>query len=64
MTRFQKDKQEILAGNSREVMAGRKEELKKLEKELRECRNGFRAQCLRQEIERKRREYNELDAMI
>ena len=64
MTRFQKDKQEILEGNSREVMAGRKEELRKLEKQLRECHNGFRAQCLQQEIERKRREYNELDAMI
>ncbi|ORT99050.1 hypothetical protein D081_2229 [Anaerovibrio sp. JC8] len=64
MTRFQKDKQEILAGNSREVMAGRKEELRKLEKQLRECRNGFRAQCLQQEIERRRREYNELDEMI
>lgn len=64
MTRFQKDKQEILAGNSREVMVRRKEELKKLEKELRECRNGFRAQCLRQEIERRQREYRELDEMI
>ena len=64
MTRFQKDKEEILAGNSREVMAGRKEELKKLEKELRECRNGFRDQCLRQEIERRQREYRELDEMI
>ena len=64
MTRFQKDKQEILAGNSREVMAGRKEELRKLEKQLRECRNGFRAQCLRQEIERRQREYHELDKMI
>ena len=64
MTRFQKDQQEILAGNSHEVMEGRKAELRRLEKELRECRNGFRAQCLQQEIERRRREYNELDAMI
>ena len=64
MTRFQKDQQAILAGNSHEMMAWRKEELKKLEKELRECHNGFRAQCLQQEIERRRREYNELDAMI
>ena len=64
MTRFQKDQQAILEGNSGEVMAGRKEELKKLEKELRECRNGFRAQCLRQEIERRQREYRELDEMI
>ena len=64
MTRFQKDQQEILAGNSHEVMEGRKAELRQLEKELRECRNGFRAQCLRQEIERRQREYRELDEMI
>ena len=64
MTRFQKDQQAILAGNSHEVMEGRKAELRRLEKELRECRNGFIAQCLQQEIERRQREYRELDEMI
>ena len=64
MTRFQKDQQEILAGNSHEVMEGRKAELRRLEKDLRECRNGFRAQCLQQEIERRQKEYRELDEMI
>lgn len=64
MTRFQKDQQEILEGNSREVMARRKEALRKLETQLRQCRNGFRAQCLQQEIERRQREYRELDEMI
>ena len=64
MTRLEKDKEEILKGNTYTVMASRKQEIKKLERELKECRNGFRAQCISQELERKSREYRELDEMI
>lgn len=64
MTTFEKDRQAIMEGFTSEVMHRRKNELIGLQKELRSSHNRFRAQCIAQEIERRRKEYNELDEMI
>ena len=64
MTRFERDYKDALEGNEIEVLKNRKEELTKLRKELKSCKNGFRAQCLIQEINRLEKEYRELDDLF
>ena len=60
MTRFEKDLQSALAGNEIEVLERRRAEIKQLIKEGKACRNGFRTQCIAQEVARLTREYNEI----
>ena len=60
MTRFEKDLKDALQGNEIEVLTKRKGELDRLEKEFRSTKNGFRRQCLAQDIARLKKEYNEI----
>lgn len=64
MTSFEKDRQAIRDGFTFEVMLRRKNEIMELERKLCRSRNSFRAQCIAQEIERRRKEYRKLDEMI
>ena len=60
MTRFERDLKDALEGNEIEVLTKRQQELDRLKDELRCTKNGFRRQCLTQEITRLKREYNEI----
>ena len=60
MTRFEKDMNEALAGNEIEVLKRRKAELERLTAEGKGCRNGYRRQCIAQEVARLTAEYNEI----
>ena len=60
MTRFEKDLHEALNGNDIEVLTRRKAELERLTAEGKGCKNGFRRQCIAQEIARLTAEYNEI----
>lgn len=62
MTRFEKDLKEALEGSEIAILTKRKAELENLKKQLRACRDGFRAQCLQQEITKLTAEYNKIDA--
>lgn len=61
MTQFERDRNDARCGNAREVLTRRRAEIDRLERELRSCKNGFRAQCIAQEIQKKRKEYNIID---
>ncbi|WP_332060120.1 hypothetical protein [Streptococcus canis] len=60
MTRFEIDYLDAKEGNGIEVLKRRKQELKDLKQKLSVCKNGFRAQCLMQEIEIKEKEYQKM----
>ena len=62
MTRFERDLKDALAGNEIEVLTRRKAEIEKLTKEGKACKNGFRRQCIAQEVAKLTREYDEIDA--
>lgn len=64
MTSFEKDYQDAKEGNGIEVLKKRKKELQELDKKLRSCRNGFRSECIMQEIERKQKEYQKIDDLF
>lgn len=64
MTRFEKDVRKMQEGNEIEVLKRRKAELEKLRRKGRCEKNGFKRQCIAQEYERKKAEYEKLDAMI
>ena len=61
-TRFQKDLADALQGNEIEVITARRAELGRLRADLRGCKNGFRAQCILQEINRLTRELAAIEA--
>ena len=62
MTAFERDLKDALEGNGREVLTRRKAEIERLRKEFRYCKNGFRRQCIAQELARLRKEYEEIDS--
>ena len=62
MTKFERDLRDALAGNEIEVLTRRKAEIEKLTEEGKACKNGFRRQCIAQEVAKLTREYNEIDA--
>ncbi|MDO5018822.1 MAG: hypothetical protein Q4E02_05920 [Lagierella massiliensis] len=64
MTTFEKDYKDAQEGNGIEVLTRRKKEIKELEGKLRETRNGFRAQCILQELERRKEEYRKIDDLF
>jgi hypothetical protein len=64
MTRFEKDAKEIAGGNEIEVLKRRKAELEDLWKKGKSEKNSFRRQCIAQEYNRLKAEYEKLDAMI
>ena len=64
MTRFERDLQDALNGNEIEVLTRRKEEIERLKHDLVWCKNGFRRLCIRQEIDRLKAQYDEIDALF
>ncbi len=60
MTRFERDLKESLEGNEIEVLKRRKAEIEKLTAEGKACKNGFRRQCLAQEVARLTNEYKRI----
>ena len=57
MTRYEKDLRETKKGNGIEVLRERKAELDGLHQRLKECKNSFRAMCIRREIDKLSKEY-------
>ena len=53
-TRFEKDYATIMDGDieAESIILHRQNEITSLRREERECRNGFRSKCIRQELER------------
>lgn len=64
MTRFEKDLKAAQEGNGIEVLAKRKEELDRLYKEGRACKNSFRRQCIAQDYARLKAEYEKIDSLF
>lgn len=64
MTRFEKDYRDALEGNEIEVLKRRKAEIERLIHEGKACRNGFRRQCIAQEIARLQEEYRRIDELF
>ena len=64
MTRFERDLRTIITegDDAREILIKRASEIDKMTNELRACRNGFRAKCIKQDLIRLKHEYNELEA--
>lgn len=57
MTTFERDLQDALSGNEIEVLKRRKAQLEKLTAEGKACKNGFRRQCIAQEVAKLTVEY-------
>ncbi len=64
MTRFERDKKDALEGNEIEVLKRRKAEIERLIKEGKACKNGFRMQCIAQEVAKLQKEYSEIDSLF
>lgn len=66
MTRFEKDYQAIEKDwlVAREILEARQKQINKLKDELRTVKNGFRAQCILQELKKLESEYSKLDNLI
>lgn len=64
MTRFEKDYQILKLGADRYILENRYKEIEKLKREKRACKNGFRYQCICQDLERLEREYEILEELF
>ncbi len=64
MTTFEKDMREALEGNEKEVLLRRKAEIKRLTREGKGCRNGFRRQCIAQQVMKLEAEYRQISNMF
>lgn len=64
MIRFERDYKDAQEGNEIEVLKRRKAEIEKLTAEGKACRNGFRRQCIAQEVARLTAEYNKIDELF
>ncbi len=58
MTRFEKDLKDALEENEIEVLTRRQAEIDSLSAEGKRCKNGFRRQCIAQDLARLKKEYN------
>ena len=63
-TTFERDYKEAQEGNEIEVLTRRKAEIKRLIQEGKACKNGFRRQCIAQEVARLQKEYDKIDALF
>lgn len=65
-TKFDKDMKLIETDSDAGIMIlrERKAELERIERQRRACKNHFRLECLAQEYNRLKREYDALDAMV
>ena len=57
MTAFERDLMDALEYDEKEVLIRRKAEIERLTKDGKACKNGFRRQCIAQELERLKKEY-------
>ena len=64
MTTFERDMKGALEGNEIEVLKRRKAEIERLNKEGRACKNGFRRQCIAQELAKRIEEYEAIDRLF
>lgn len=64
MTKFERDYRDAQAGNEIEVLRRRKAEIEKLEAEGRACKNGFRMQCIAQELTKRKAEYRKISELF
>lgn len=64
MTKFEKDFKRAKEGDEISVLKERRSELDGLHKELKECKNSFRASCISQEINRLSEEYKKISALF
>ncbi len=64
MTRFERDFKDAQEGNGIEVLTRRKAELAKLIQEGKACKNGFRRQCIAQEVVKLQKEYEKIDELF
>ncbi len=64
MTTFERDYKDALEGNEIEVLKRRKAEIERMIREGKACKNGFRRQCITQEVARLQQEYNKIDELF
>lgn len=64
MTTFERDQKAIQGGDTIEVMRRRKAEITALEAKLGREKNGFRASIIAHQLDQRRAEYAQLDALI
>lgn len=64
MTRFERDFKDAQEGSEIEVLKRRKAEIERLTAEGKACKNGFRRQCIAQEVARLTAEYNKIDELF
>ena len=64
MTTFERDYKDAQEGNEIEVLIRRKAEIKRLTQEGKACKNGFRRQCIAQEVAKLQQEYNKIDELF
>lgn len=64
MSSFGRDKHAIQDGDSVQVMRRRKAEITALEAKLGREKNGFRASIIAHQLDQRRTEYAQLDALI
>ena len=64
MNRFEKDVLDALSGSEKEVLERRKKELDRIYSEGKACKNGYRRQCLAQEYNRLKAEYDYIDGQF
>lgn len=64
MTRFERDYNETKATGGAEVIIRRENEIKNLYKELKSCKNGFRRQCIMQDIARLQKQLDEIEKIF
>jgi hypothetical protein len=64
MTTFERDYKDALEGNEIEVLKRRKAEIERLIREGKACKNGFRRQCIVQEVAKLQQEYNKIDELF
>lgn len=60
MTTFEKDLQDALEGNEKEVITRRRSEINKLVIEGKGCKNSFKRTCIAQEVAKLTAELNEI----
>lgn len=64
MTRFERDYKDAREGNEIEVITKRRTEIAKLTAEGKACKNGFRRQCLAQEVVKLTTELNKIEELF
>ena len=64
MTRFEKDLIETREGDGIIILRERKEEIERLTREGKACKNAFRRKYLAQEVVRLKEEYDEISELV